>query len=329
MGCMELTTILKWNMLQPEAEGILMGKKKLAFVLSGGGAYGALQVGALRALFEAGIHPDILVGTSIGAINSAYLAVKGVNLPGVHNLTLAWRETIGTEILPPNYLWLSVRQLLGRPEETLVQRLRDFFLAHDIPQDICFGSIEGIELYCVAADLNNCQKVVFGLNPNETILEGVLASAALPPWVQPIQTKGRYLVDGAFVSNLPIETALELGASAIIALDLYDPMGTRSEIEKTKPFVGKLIDTTLARFRALELALAEARNIPIHNIVLAAEKDIHIWDFDHSDELIEHGYHLTHKEIKSWQRGDFAWKWTGLTKEDRATNRKSSKMAFE
>jgi NTE family protein len=108
----------------------------MAFVLSGGGAYGALQVVVPRALFEADIHPDMLVGTSIGAINFAYLAIKGVNLQGVHNLSCAWRETIGAEILPPNYLWASVRQLFGRPETTPLQQLLDFFLGHGIPQDV-------------------------------------------------------------------------------------------------------------------------------------------------------------------------------------------------
>ncbi len=53
-----------------------MKRKKLAFVLSGGGARGALQVGALRALLEAGIKPDMLVGTSIGAANAALFALN-------------------------------------------------------------------------------------------------------------------------------------------------------------------------------------------------------------------------------------------------------------
>ena len=54
--------------------------KKLGLVLSGGGARGALQVGAIRALLEADYHPDLLVGTSIGAVNATYLAVNGINL---------------------------------------------------------------------------------------------------------------------------------------------------------------------------------------------------------------------------------------------------------
>jgi len=52
-------------------------RTSLAFVLGGGGARGALQAGALRALWEAGLRPDLWVGTSAGAVNAAFLAVKG------------------------------------------------------------------------------------------------------------------------------------------------------------------------------------------------------------------------------------------------------------
>ena len=66
--------------------------KPLAFVLSGGAARGALQVGALRALLEANIRPDMLVGTSVGAISAAYLAVHGVKLASVESLAQAWHD---------------------------------------------------------------------------------------------------------------------------------------------------------------------------------------------------------------------------------------------
>ena len=61
-------------------------KKNLAFVLGGGGARGAFQVGALRALLEAGISPDILVGTSTGAVNATSLALHGINLETINEL---------------------------------------------------------------------------------------------------------------------------------------------------------------------------------------------------------------------------------------------------
>jgi NTE family protein len=85
---------------------------KLAFVLGGGGARGALQVGALRALFEADIYPDMLVGTSAGGVNSAFLAMRGCSLETVEQLAIDWEIAAEADLLPSNYLWLTLRILL-------------------------------------------------------------------------------------------------------------------------------------------------------------------------------------------------------------------------
>ena len=70
-------------------------KRPTALVLGGGGARGALQVGALRALLEAGRQPELLVGTSIGAVNAAFLAVRGLAPASLEALAGAWREAYG------------------------------------------------------------------------------------------------------------------------------------------------------------------------------------------------------------------------------------------
>lgn len=77
-------------------------QRPLAFVLGGGGARGAFQAGALRALFEAGIKPDILVGTSIGGLNAAYLALHGLDDAGLMALEAQWK-TPGISRLFPTY----------------------------------------------------------------------------------------------------------------------------------------------------------------------------------------------------------------------------------
>jgi NTE family protein len=87
-------------------------KKPLAFVLGGGGARGALQVGALRALYEAGYRPDMMVGTSAGAVNATYLALRGFDERGLDQLEQAWLEAAWDDLLPPNYLQLALRYLL-------------------------------------------------------------------------------------------------------------------------------------------------------------------------------------------------------------------------
>ena len=76
--------------------------KNVAFVLSGGGSRGALQVGALRALLEAGVQPDMVVGTSIGAVNATFLALHGFSKNGLDKLAAAWREAVKLDLLPTN-----------------------------------------------------------------------------------------------------------------------------------------------------------------------------------------------------------------------------------
>src|SRR5512133_3326197 len=197
--------------------------KKLAFVLGGGGSRGAMQVGALRALLEAGYQPDLVTGTSIGAANAAFLSVHGYSLDGLEKLEHIWQTTINQDLLPNNLWWQTMKILFNRPNDHSLQKIREFAIVSGLKPDLRFGDLEGAYLYPVAADLNSGLPVVFGIDPKESVLESVLASMALPPWVVPQEKDGRFLMDGGAVSNLPIEAALQQGATEIIALDLFNP----------------------------------------------------------------------------------------------------------
>ena len=102
----------------------------LALALGGGGARGALQAGALRALLEANIQPDILVGTSVGAVNATHLALYGFTEASLDLLQRAWHDAATADLLPSNYLWLTVRALFNRFGHQSYQRIYDFFVAH-------------------------------------------------------------------------------------------------------------------------------------------------------------------------------------------------------
>ncbi|MCI0519896.1 MAG: patatin-like phospholipase family protein, partial [Chloroflexi bacterium] len=121
-------------------------KKPLAFVLSGGGARGALQVGALQALLAAGVRPDLLVGASIGAVNAAFLAVHGFSAKSLEKLAAVWHETATADLLPANYLWLTARSLFGRPSVNSAHSMRDFFIKHGLSPDLRFEDIHGARL---------------------------------------------------------------------------------------------------------------------------------------------------------------------------------------
>ena len=91
--------------------------KCLAFVLGGGGARGAMQVGALRALFEAGYKPDLLVGTSIGAVNAAGLAFWGTNQDGITALEQAYQKMEEGHLMDQRPEQLAFHALSGRPNQ--------------------------------------------------------------------------------------------------------------------------------------------------------------------------------------------------------------------
>jgi len=272
-------------------------RRPLAFVLGGGGARGALQVGALRALLEAGFKPDLLVGTSIGAANAAHLALHGVSLAALESLVQTWRDAAAADLMPANYLWLTLRVLFNRPGWQPYHRMRDFFISHGIGPDMRFGDIRGVRLILVAADLNSGRPVLYGANPDDSVLEGLLASTALPPWVRPLEKGDYLLMDGGVVSNVPVEPALAQGARSIIALDLADPRCIPIGDERFGPFLAKLMRTVEQRQLDLEMALAAERGVEVWRIGLMGREPVQGWDFSHTEELIAQGYESARAEL--------------------------------
>ncbi len=277
-------------------------KKKRAFVLGGGGSRGAMQVGALRALLEAGYLPDLVTGASIGAANGAFLAVHGYNPQGLQKLEQVWRSTVDQDLLPTNLWWQTMRAFFhrSRAQGFSQERIRQFAISNGLTPELRFKDLIDVKLYPVAADLNAGCPVVFGLEPEDSVLECVLASMSLPPWMAPTKKDGRYLMDGGAVSNLPIEAALQQGATEIIALDLFDPAELGAHLNGFADFFIKLDKTVENRQAQLEMELAEARGVPVRRIVLTGEKPVPLWDFRQSVELIERGYQLACQAMAGW-----------------------------
>jgi len=273
--------------------------KKLAFALSGGGSRGALQVGALYALLEAGIQPDFLIGASIGAVNATFLALNGFSKDSLDRLATTWRSAVASDLLPANYIWLTVRAMFNRSSSDPSHRLRNFFVDQGLAPELSFMDITQPNLVIVSADLNTGKPILHGEQPDDKILDALLLSTALPPWYMPVKKQDRYLMDGAVVSNLPVEPALNLGATQIVALDLIDSRETIGEGDGLRGFLDRLIFTVEKRQLDLELALAEARGIPILYLGLMGELPVPIWDFQHTDGLITQGYEIAQKVIEN------------------------------
>ncbi|MHC1781163.1 MAG: patatin-like phospholipase family protein [Anaerolineaceae bacterium] len=279
-------------------------KTKRALVLSSGGSRGALQVGAIRALFEMGYSPDLITGASIGAANAAFLAVNGFNKSGIEKLQSVWETTIDKDLLPTDLWWQIIRAFLKRTRGFSLELIQAFAIANGLTPDLCFRDLDEIKLYLVASDLGTGFPVIFGSDPDESVLESVLASMALPPWIAPIERDGHFLVDGGAVSNLPIEAALLQGATEIIALDLSDLADGSSPKRSISNFFMKLDCTVESRQKNLELELAEARGVPVKCIVLTGDKTVPFWDFRQSLELMQRGYQLTYLAMEGKQIDD-------------------------
>ena len=182
-----------------------------AIVLGGGGVLGAVQVGMLRALIEAGVRPSLVVGTSVGALNGAVLAAlppaevaarldalwespdaRGLFAAGtVQRLRELARSGVAVHRSDP--LRRAVTDVLGD------QRIEDL--------PVCFT--------CCAANIEDAAEYWFDRG---LVVDAVLASAAVPGLLPPAVVQGRHYLDGGLVNSIPLGRAIELGARRVFVL---------------------------------------------------------------------------------------------------------------
>ena len=275
----------------PSSDSHVSDPPKRAFVLSGGGPRGAMQVGALRALWEAGIQPDMIVGTSIGAINGAFLARFGFNEEGLARLEEVWDHAARGDFAPEDFKRAILRVLLpGFSGDGFLEQARAFYSRHGITPDLTFGDLSGVEFYVIAADIRHHRRIIFGENPHDQVLDCMLASAAIPPWLPPLPIGDGIMVDGGAVSDLPIEPALRHGATEIYALDLFHPKMPNEPVKGLLDMMDQIITTMEQRHIDLELELARMAGVPIHRWYLRYAQPIPMWDLSHTHHLIHVGY---------------------------------------
>jgi predicted acylesterase/phospholipase RssA len=188
---------------------------------------------------------------------------------------------------------LAVRVVLGHPDRRASRRASELFVAEGITPDLRFEQIAQVRLALVATDLESGLTVVYGQDPKDSVLGGLMASIAIPPWFVPIEKERELIVDGGILSNLPIEPALRLGATEVIALDLNGPNLVPAD-------AGKLVYAVIQRQSRLETALAEAQGVPVHIIELRSSPPTPVWDFSGYRELIQTGYEIASSKISDW-----------------------------
>lgn len=180
----------------------LVPKRKIGLALSGGATFGAAHVGVLQVLEENGIRPDLVAGTSAGAlVGAAYCA--GVPLSEI--------ETLFNSMSWPSLLKLSLRNSLSIFD---TQPMEDFLVKKI--GDIDFKDLK-IPFAAVACDIQTGARIVLNEGP---LAPALLASAAVPGLFSPIEINGRLLVDGGIVDNLPAEQVRSMGARYVISSDV-------------------------------------------------------------------------------------------------------------
>jgi NTE family protein len=184
---------------------------RTAFVLAGGGSLGAVQVGMLRALGQAGVVPDLVVGASAGAINACYFA-GAPSLAGVARLERIWRGLGRSDVFPVSLLQSGLGALGLRRHLVDPARLRRL-LAQQLP--VLDLARTAIPCHVVATDVTNGEEVVLS---EGSAVEAVMASAAIPAVFPPVRLGGRDLIDGGIANNTPVSTAVSLGAGRIVVL---------------------------------------------------------------------------------------------------------------
>ncbi|MCZ7629599.1 MAG: patatin-like phospholipase family protein [Microthrixaceae bacterium] len=214
-------------------------RQRTAFVLSGGGNLGALQVGMLDALTEHDIVPDVVLGCSVGALNGAVYSGDPTRA-GVRRLVERW-SSIDSPTLMPSSLMPSALQLLRKGaslhdsaglRQTVIDMLGD---------QSTFESL-ALPFQCVAANVETAMEHWF---TQGEIAPAVMASAALPAVYPPVEIDGVRYLDGGVIHNVPIERAVELGCNRIFVLHM-GPHG-RPDADIRRPLDGAMLAYWVAR----------------------------------------------------------------------------------
>jgi NTE family protein len=183
---------------------------KTAFVLGGGGVMGAHEVGMLWALTEAGIKPDVVVGTSVGAINGAFVAADPAG--SAERLSELWHSARLQRAFSGTLLSRAARLARSKTHLHSIEPLRAM-LEEALPA-ADFADLE-LPFHCVAASIEQASARWFSSGP---LVPAVLASCAVPGLLPPVEVDGGHYFDGGLVHSIPVGRAIELGASSIYVL---------------------------------------------------------------------------------------------------------------
>lgn len=209
-----------------------------AFVLGGGGHLGAHEVGMLSALLDAGIRPDLVVGTSIGAINGAMIAADP-SPETVDRLRELWVSldrsgVFGGSIL--DQVKTLARSGTHLHDNAQLRSLLIEVLPVERIEDLT------VPFECVAASIEQATVHYFRAGP---LAEAIMASSAVPGLLPPVEIDGEHFLDGGLVASIPLDRAIDLGATTIYVLQvgrIEDPL-----VAPSKPWEVAMVAFEISR----------------------------------------------------------------------------------
>ena len=253
-----------------------------AYILSGGGTLGSIQVGMLRALFEAHIRPEVLVGTSIGAVNAAFLAA-GPSAERVEALRELWHGARPRDVFSLNPLRMGYA-FLRRGSLFSADRWRAF-LTENLPYDRIEDA--AVPLRIIATDFDDGSPVVFD---SGSVVDAVMASTCLPAIFPPQRIGDHLYLDGVLSEPVPLKPAVEAGADTLYVLAVSHaspPPDARSPGAILRHSLTILL---IPRVRLDALRLPDG--CPDLNIVQipSVGAEVALWDMSGQDDLMERSY---------------------------------------
>lgn len=184
---------------------------KTAFVLGGGGHLGAAEVGMLHALLRRGIRPDLVVGTSVGALHGAVVAADP-SPDSVVRLEEAWGRLAKLGVLGSS--WFTDATILLRTRTHVrspapLRRLVDELVGVETFDELA------VPFQCVAASIERATEHWFESGP---LVDAILASAAVPGILPPVRVGDEHFIDGGLVNSVPLDRAIALGAEEVFVM---------------------------------------------------------------------------------------------------------------
>ncbi|MGF7236287.1 MAG: patatin-like phospholipase family protein [Frankia sp.] len=262
---------------------------RVAFVFAGGGGLAAGQAGMLRALAEAGIRPDLVIGSSAGALNAVAYATDPTPA-GLERMETMWLSVRRRTVLPLSVARLAAA-LAGRGDGLVSTAALRALIEHDLVAPRLTDT--AIPAHVVVTDLATGHPAVLS---DETAVTALLASSAFPGVFPPVPIDGRLYIDGGVAADTPVLQAEALGATTSYILPAAAPTVTGPGVPHgAAPLAFHALNHLLHHAARADIAAARGR---IHVLPAPPATNPNPLAFHETSRLIEAGYNLT----RTWLR---------------------------